>query len=34
MKLYRNMGNDAGIAIEILFFHMNINGVVFHADPT
>ena len=28
------MGHDAGIAIEILFFHMNMNGIVFQADST
>ena len=34
MKLYRNMGNDQGVVIEILYFHTNMNGVVFHADTT
>ena len=34
MKIYKNMANLAGIAIEILYYHMNTNGVVFHADST
>ena len=34
MKLYRNMGNDAGIAIDILFFHMNLNLFAFQVDST
>ena len=28
------MGNVVGIVIEINYFHMNMNGVVFHADST
>ena len=28
------MGNDVDIAIEILYFHINMNGVVFLADST
>ena len=34
MKLYRNMGNNADTAIEILYFHMNMNLLAFHADIT
>ena len=28
------MENDAGIVIEILYFHTNTNGLAFHADIT
>ena len=34
MKLYRNMGNDAGIVTEILYFQMNLNGQAFHVYST
>ena len=30
MKLYKNMENTAGIADGICYFHMNMNGLVFH----
>ena len=30
MKLYKNMLNVVGIAIEILYYHINMNGLVFH----
>ena len=32
MKLYKNMVKNAGIAIEILYYHMNMNIRVSHAD--
>ena len=28
MELYKSMGNDAGVVIEILYFHMNMNLLV------
>ena len=34
MKLYRNMENDVGIVTEIHYYHMNINGLAFHAYIT
>ena len=29
MKLYKSMLNNVVIALEILYFHMNMNGLVF-----
>ena len=34
MKLYKNMPKIVVIAIEILFYHMNKNIPVSHADLT
>ena len=34
MKLYKNMEKIAGIVIEILYYHMNMSGLVFHVDIT
>ena len=34
MKLYKNMEKIAGIAIEILYYHMNMNELAFYADIT
>ena len=34
MKVLKNMLNKADTAIEILHFHTNMNGLVFHADIT
>ena len=34
MKFYKNMENDVGIEIEILYFHMNKNLFVSHEDIT
>ena len=34
MKLYKNMENIAGIAIEVLYYHMNRNILASHADIT
>ena len=34
MKLYKNMLKIAAIAIEILYYHMNMNLLVSHADIT
>ena len=30
MKLYKNMPKIAVIVIETLYYHMNMNGLVFH----
>ena len=30
MKLYKNRPNVVGIVIETLYYHMNMNGLVFH----
>ena len=32
MKLYKNMENTAVIAIEICYYHTDMNGLVFHVD--
>ena len=32
MKLYKSMAKNLDIAIEILFFHLNMNGFAFHVD--
>ena len=32
MKLYKNMENTVVTAIEILFYHTNMNLLAFHAD--
>ena len=34
MKLYKNMANNVVIALEIHYFHMNMNGLDFDADIT
>ena len=34
MKLYKNMAKIAGIVIEKHYYHMNMNGLVFHVDIT
>ena len=34
MKIYNHMPNIMGIVIEILYFHMNMNGNVFHVVIT
>ena len=34
MKVYKKMGNNAVVAFEILYFHMNMNLLAFHADST
>ena len=34
MKLYKNMAKDAGVVIETLYYHMNMNLLAFHADIT
>ena len=34
MKLYRKMGNDVDIVIEIHYFHMNLNILAFHEVTT
>ena len=34
MKLYKKMPNVVGIVIEILYFHTNMNLLVFHVDIT
>ena len=34
MKLYKNMAKIVVIAIETLFYHMNMNIPAFHADTT
>ena len=33
-EIIQKYGNDAGIAIEILYFHTNTNLHAFHADIT
>ena len=32
MKFLKNMENNAVIALEVLLFHTNMNGLAFHAD--
>ena len=32
MKLYKNREKIAGIVIEILYYHMNMNLLVSHVD--
>ena len=34
MKLYKNMGDNVGIEIRILFFHMNMNLLVLFVVTT
>ena len=34
MKLYKNMGNDVGIVIEIQYFHTNMNLLVLSVVTT
>ena len=34
MKLYKDLEKIAGIVIEILYFHTNMNGFVFLAYST
>ena len=34
MKLYKNTLKIVGIVNEILDYHMNMNGLAFHADTT
>ena len=34
MKFYRNMGNNAGIVIEILSYPTNMNKLAFQAVTT
>ena len=34
MKIYKNMANDAGIAIETLYYHTNMNGLAFRVVTT
>ena len=34
MKLYKNMLKIAGIVIEILHFHTNMNLLNYHVDST
>ena len=32
MKLYKNMPNVVGIVIETRYYHVNMNGLVFHCN--
>ena len=34
MKLFKDTLKNAETAIEIRYFHMNMNELVFHADST
>ena len=34
MKLFKNMPKTVVTALEILYFHMNMDGPAFHADIT
>ena len=33
-EIIQKMGNFVGIVVEILYFHMNMNLLAFHADIT